>query len=89
MPGIVRVGDTDTGHGKYGPTAATEGSPDTNVNGKAVHRVGDALAAHEHSRVSGCGSPDVFVNSKAVVRIGDCVACGGVFVTGSSDTIIN
>ena len=96
MPPVTRLGDIGSGHGSFPPTANISGSPDTIVNGLALHRVGDALAPHgspspapPHGRVSAVGSPDTIINGKPATRIGDAIACGGIHVNGSPDTIIN
>ena len=88
MPAVSRQGDPCTGHGCFPPRASTEGSPDVFVNGIAVHRTGDAWAAHCcgppcHTSNLAAGSGTVFANSKQVARIGDPVACGSAVAAGS------
>lgn len=88
MPQIGRLGDIGSAHPGRPPSPAIEGSPDVYVNGKALHRKGDALAPHgckSERRTSG-GSPSVYVNGKPVSRLGDEVDCGGVISTASPDT---
>jgi uncharacterized Zn-binding protein involved in type VI secretion len=46
MPAVVRLGDMSTGHSCFPPRPNTEASPNVFVNGKGVHRVGDAWAIH-------------------------------------------
>ena len=91
MPPVCRKGDNANcpadahgnpccPHNVTGP--ATSGSPNTNVNGRAVLRVGDSGV---HSACCGpntwqcaAGSSTVFVNGIPVVRLGDATAhCGG------------
>jgi uncharacterized Zn-binding protein involved in type VI secretion len=62
------------------------------ANGIAVHRQGDAWAAHTcptipetHDSVLAAGSSSVYVNGKQIGRIGDPVACGSSVATGSGD----
>lgn len=95
MPGVVRLGDTDSGHGSCLPRKNNSASSDVFVNGKGVHRQGDTWLPHPgvgihcaHSGSTAQGSPTVFVNGKAVARIGDPISCGGTCATGSSDVII-
>lgn len=96
MPGAVRKGDMDSGHGPWPPRPCTSGSPDVFVNGIPAHRMGDAWAPHTetvkpyetHSSVAATGSSTVFVNGKPKCRVGDKVACGSVMVGGSSDVIV-
>lgn len=95
MPGIVRLGDTSTGHAHCYPARPnTEASGDVMVNGLGAHRVGDAWAAHgackDHSPHGGSaasGSGTVFVNGRPICRIGDAVSCGDAMATGSNNVI--
>lgn len=91
MPAITRLGDTCTGHGCWPPRPSSSASPDVFVDGIAVHRVGDAWAAHTcpsipetHASVLASGSPTVFVNGRPAGRIGDGVACGSSVASGSA-----
>jgi uncharacterized Zn-binding protein involved in type VI secretion len=90
MPAVTRKGDNCTGHGCWPSRPSTGASPDVFVNGIAVHRQGDAWAAHTcpaipetHASVLAAGSATVFVNSKPIGRIGDPVACGSQVAAGS------
>lgn len=90
MPAVTRKGDNCTGHGCWPPRPSTGASPNVFVNGIAVHRQGDAWAAHTcptipetHASVLAAGSGTVFVNSKPIARIGDPVACGSNVAAGS------
>ncbi|EPQ5228443.1 PAAR domain-containing protein [Providencia stuartii] len=88
MPPIILIDDSDTGHGKHGPTQVITGSPTVKVDGKAVARQGDALAPHGgHSRTIVGGSSSVFIDGKSAARTGDPVSCGGVLMGNSSVTI--
>ena len=96
MPPVTRLTDIGSGHGSFPPTENIEGSSDTFVNGLNLHRAGDHLANHgspspspPHERISAIGSPDTIINGKSATRIGDAIACGGIHVMGSPDTIIN
>lgn len=99
MTGVARLADLSTGHPPcYPPRPNIQGSPNVFVNGRPVHRVGDAYAPHCapcikgrpcHGAVLANGSPNVFVNGKQVGRIGDPVSCGCVVMTGSGDSIMN
>ena len=91
MPGVARLGDICTGHGCWPPRPSTGGSPDVFADGIAVHRQGDAWAAHTcpaipetHASVLASGSATVFANSLQFGRIGDPVACGSAVAQGSS-----
>jgi len=46
MPGVVRLGDRSCGHGCFQPRPCVEASGNVFVNGKGVHRLGDAWAVH-------------------------------------------
>ncbi|WP_369311856.1 PAAR domain-containing protein [Providencia rettgeri] len=85
MPTIILIGDSDTGHGRHGPTQVITGSSTVKVDGKAVARQGDALAPHGgHPRTIVGGSSRVFIDGKAAARMGDAVSCGGVLIGNSS-----
>ncbi|WP_029009399.1 PAAR domain-containing protein [Azospirillum halopraeferens] len=90
MPAVTRLGDTCTGHGCWPPRPSAGASPDVFVDGRPVHRVGDAWAAHTcpdipetHAGALAAGSPTVFVNGRPAGRIGDPVSCGSAVATGS------
>lgn len=87
MPGIVRLGDNDSGHGCWPSRPNTQASSNVFVNSTGCHRVGDAWDTHCcpsipecHSSVAATGSSTVFANGKAVCRAGDSVACGSTMV---------
>jgi len=92
MPAVSRLGDNCTGHGCWPPRPSTGASPNVRVNGIAVHRQGDAWAAHTcptipetHASVLAAGSTTVRVNGKQLARIGDPVACGSSIAQGSAN----
>lgn len=95
MPGAVRKGDKDSGHGLFPPRANDEGSPNVFINGIASHRVGDHWVEHKnpddesHDATAGSGSPTVFVNGKPKARIGDSVSCGSKMAEGSLNVFVN
>lgn len=89
MPAVTRVGDNNTGHDACPPTALASGSPNVNVNGIPIGRVGDPYNPHgcpahvPHVGNIASGAPHVFINGKAAGRIGDPVTCGGSVAAGS------
>ncbi|KIC42238.1 hypothetical protein RA27_02285 [Ruegeria sp. ANG-R] len=89
MPAVTRLGDSCTGHGCFPPRASVSASGDVYVDGIAVHRVGDAWAAHgcdvcpPHGGALSAGSGTVFANGRAIGRIGDPVDCGSSVASGS------
>jgi hypothetical protein len=46
MPAVVRLGDISQGHACFPPRPCTSASGDVFVNGRGIHRVGDAWAVH-------------------------------------------
>jgi len=95
MPGIVRLGDTCTGHDCWPSRANTSASPNVFINGLGAHRVGDSWETHCcpgsdcHSGSQASGSPNVFVNGLSVARIGDFIDCGSSNQTGSQNVFAN
>lgn len=92
MPPVSRLGDICTGHGCWPSRPNVEASPNVFCNNIAVHRQGDAWAAHTcppipetHASVLAAGSSTVFVNGRQMARIGDPVACGSRVASGSPD----
>lgn len=93
MSAVVRLGDTSTGHPHCYPARPNiEASENVLVNGKGVHRMGDAWAVHgacgDHSPHGGSassGSSTVFVNGKPICRIGDGISCSDSMATGSNN----
>uniref|UniRef100_A0AB39C9R3 PaaR repeat-containing protein n=1 Tax=Aliivibrio phage vB_Alvi_H905 TaxID=3234039 RepID=A0AB39C9R3_9VIRU len=95
MPAVSRKGDGGTGHGVFPPRASTEGSANVFVEGKPIHRVGDAWGAHCdpspscHAGVLSAGSPSVYANGSPIGRVGDAVDCGSAIASGSSTVFSN
>ncbi|MFP1740223.1 PAAR domain-containing protein [Lonsdalea quercina] len=87
MGNAVKLGDKDTGHGSYPPTAVIEGSSTVKVDGVPLARRGDRLAPHNHDRSISGGSSTVIADGRPVARTGDTVSCGGVLIGGGSVTI--
>ena len=91
MPAVARLGDTCTGHGCFPSRPCTGASGDVFVNGKAVHRQGDAWAPHgcadcvPHASSLAAGSATVIVNGRQLGRVGDPVACGSAVAEGSAN----
>lgn len=95
MPAAHVLGMQCTGHGCWPPRPNAQASPDVFVNGIALHRNGDAWAAHTcpeipetHASVLAGGSSTVFINGKGAARIGDAVACGSSAAEGSANVFI-
>lgn len=91
MPAVTRLGDTCSGHAPWPPRASTSASGTVFVNGRGVHRQGDAWAVHCakqqcHPSVLAQGSGSVFADGKAIGRVGDSIACGSTVAQGS-DTV--
>jgi uncharacterized Zn-binding protein involved in type VI secretion len=90
MPAVVRLGDNCSGHGCYPARANTQASSNVFVNGKGVHRLGDAWSSHCcgipcHDGTASSGSATVFVNGKPICRVGDSVSCGSTMAQGSNN----
>jgi len=93
MPNAVRDGDICLGHSCFPPRKNTQSSPDVIINGRGVHREGDAWATHtcdsSHAGVLAAGSATVITNGKQTARVGDPVNCGSkAGGTFSPDVII-
>lgn len=97
MPAVTRVGDSTTGicdlglpdcpHSRSGTNSS--GSENVFINGKAVHRQGDAGSTncpHGGSFTSTSGSSTVFVNGKPITRIGDTTNCGSCGQAGTHNS---
>lgn len=90
MPNVSRITDACTGHGCFPPRPATGASGDVYAEGLAVHRKGDAWAAHgcatcpPHGGALANGSGTVFANGKQLSRIGDPVDCGSSVAAGAA-----
>jgi len=95
MPPATRLGDIDTGHSSFPPTAVIGSSGDVFTNHRPSTRVADPLAPHgspspspPHGRAVAAGSGTVFINKRPAVRIGDPINCGGTIATSSGDVFI-
>lgn len=91
MPAVTRLGDSCTGHGCFPPRPSASAAETVFVNGRPVHRVGDAWSAHgcpvcpPHGGSLAAGSASVFAEGRAVGRVGDPVSCGSAVAEGSPD----
>lgn len=100
MPGIARVGDSESGSCPIGPSSLAgplsiaSGAGTVFVNGRAAARTGDPYAGvhvhipppHPTHGVScGAGSGTVFFEGKSVFRKGDPTSCPSVQVGGSGN----
>jgi len=95
MPAVTRKGDLCTGHECFPPRLSIAGSGNVFVNGKPVHRQGDAWEPHTctdpntphgtHIGLLAGGSGSVNVNGKPIGRVGDPVDCGSKVATGSGN----
>jgi uncharacterized Zn-binding protein involved in type VI secretion len=90
MPAVVRLGDNCSGHGCYPARQNVQASNNVFVNGRGVHRLGDAWATHCcgvscHDGTASSGSSTVFVNGKPICRVGDSVSCGSTMAEGSNN----
>ena len=90
----ARVGDATIPHSPWSGGVLTAGSPDTNVNGIPVCRVGDPGTPHTHPdnpphgvAISG-GSATVFVNGLPLARVGDPTSCGSAVGSGSGNVSV-
>ena len=104
MPGQGRLGDQSNvpadSHGCPGcrhdcTGPATDGSPDTNVNGRAALRVGDpgvhSSCCGGNTWIAKTGSATVFINNKKAHRKDDVDQhCGGIgkMIEGSDNVIV-
>lgn len=91
MPGLVRLGDLCNGHtGEYPPRPCIEASNNVFINGKGIHRKGDAWDIHCnfwncHGGVMIGGSNSIFINGIAAAQVGDLISCGAVAAQGSGN----
>lgn len=76
---LIVVGDKTTGGG-----AVINGSPDTDIDGKPVARVGDKATCPKHKGVFPIVSGDetLIFDGRAAARHGDRLACGCQLVAG-------
>lgn len=79
--GIARVGDTASHGGNL-----ISGSPDANLDNKAVCRIGDIYACPTHgNNPIVTGSSVAFINGIGIARIGDTTQCGATITSASND----
>ena len=96
MSAIARLGDVASGHHSFPKTNTIQGSPTCDVNGLPAHCVSHDIAPHSspspspiHSRNLGSGSSTCDVDGLPLGSIGSSVDCGGLIMTGSSDSFID
>lgn len=94
MSGVVRLGDTCSGHDGFPSRPVISASSNVTVNGLGVVRLGDQWAVHTdgnttHDGVSSTGSSSVFVNGLGIVTIGNSISCGSTCIEGSSNVSAN
>ncbi len=79
---IIVLGDA-LSHGG----AVSAASPETDILGKPVARVGDPCVCSVHgSTTIATGDPTFLVDGKPVARAGDTTACGATLVPSQSVT---
>jgi len=71
-----------TGHST---NPSTSGSPNVNINGMPVLRVGDTTACGD-SVTEGIGN--ILINGKPIAFLGSATAHGGMIITGSGDVFV-
>ncbi len=79
---FILVGDTLDHGGRV-----VSGSADTDVGGKPVARIGDAVTCSRHgaTRIVS-GDDSVVIDGQPVARQGDRTACGGTLVSSQGAT---
>lgn len=88
-----KLGDKQSGHSCFPPTASATCSANVKINNKGALRVSDQFIPHCcpksgcHPPVQSTGSSKVIVNGRMLARLGDKTACGAVVMTGSSNVI--
>lgn len=82
---VIVVGDA-TSSGGYVIT----GSPQTDIDGKAVARVGDKATCPKHKNIFPIVSGDatLIVDGNAIAREGDALACGCTLVSGKQHLVL-
>jgi uncharacterized Zn-binding protein involved in type VI secretion len=84
------VGNIGTDHDGFKPTKVTAGSPDVQIDGMPVARVGDPLEPHDkpnnppHPRSITSGISSILINGKPIAMTGAAIDCGGVIIGNSS-----
>lgn len=89
------VGNIGTDHDGFKPTKVTAGSPDVQIDGMPVARVGDPLEPHDkpnnppHPRSIASGISNILINGKPIAMTGAAIDCGGVIIGNSSVIVGN
>ncbi len=89
------VGNIGTDHDGFKPTKVTAGSPDVQIDGMPVARVGDPLEPHDkpnnppHPRSITSGISNILINGKPIAMTGAAIDCGGVIIGNSSVIVGN
>lgn len=79
---FILVGDT-LDHGG----SVVSGSADTDVGGRSVARIGDAVSCSRHGATKIVSGDDgVIIDGQPVARHGDKTACGGTLVSSQGAT---
>lgn len=82
---IILIGDK-TDHGGV----VIEGSPNSDINGKRIARIGDKVTCPKkgHGGVTTIisGDPNTIVDGKPVARHGDKTACGATLISSQATT---
>lgn len=84
------VGNIGTDHDGFKPTKVTAGSPNVQIDGMPVARVGDPLEPHDkpnnppHPRSIASGISNILINGKPIAMTGGTIDCGGVIIGNSS-----
>lgn len=70
----------------HGPGTVVSGAPSTNIDGRAVARVGDQISC---GAVIQTGSANFVIDGRPVARQGDTTSHGGTLVEGESGWLID
>ncbi len=69
--------------------SVTSASPETDVAGRKVARIGDSCACSLHGpTVIVTGDPTFLVDGQPVARMGDKTACGATLISSQFTTVI-
>ncbi|AWH53225.1 PAAR domain-containing protein [Stenotrophomonas sp. ESTM1D_MKCIP4_1] len=81
---LIVVGDATTGGGRV-----VSGSPDTDIDGKAIARVGDKATCSKHNCVATIMSGDdtLVFEGRAVARHGDRLSCACTLIAGKQSHV--
>ena len=102
-PALYTPFDMTTGHGPWPPVGYTGASPNVQINGRFVHKVGDTTLPHFasipvppdlHSDTISTGSPTVMVNGTPMAVIGSLLTspvgpAGAVAAFGASTVVVD